>query len=50
MLNHVCIHQSIIGLEAKKQMEIAGCTPDVIIGCCGGGSNFAGIAAAYIPD
>lgn len=50
VLNHVCIHQSIIGLEAKKQMEMAGDYPDVVIGCCGGGSNFAGIAAPYIPD
>ena len=50
VLNHVCMHQSIIGLEAKKQMEIAGEYPDVIIGCCGGGSNFAGIAAAFVPD
>jgi len=50
VLNHVCMHQSIIGLEAKKQMEIAGEYPDVVIGCCGGGSNFAGIAAPYVPD
>jgi len=50
VLNHVCIHQSIIGLETKKQMAIAGEYPDVIIGCCGGGSNFAGIAAPYVPD
>jgi tryptophan synthase beta chain len=50
VLNHVCIHQSIIGLETMKRMEMAGDYPDVIIGCCGGGSNFAGIAAPYIPD
>ncbi len=50
VLNHVLLHQSIIGLEAKKQMEIAGDYPDVIIGCCGGGSNFAGLAVPYIPD
>ena len=50
VLNHVILHQSIIGLEAKKQMAIAGDYPDVIIGCCGGGSNFAGIAAPFIPD
>ncbi len=50
VLNHVVLHQSIIGLEAKKQMEIAGEYPDVIIGCCGGGSNFAGFAVPYIPD
>ncbi len=50
VLNHVVLHQSIIGLEAKKQMEIAGEYPDVIIGCCGGGSNFAGFAVPYLPD
>ena len=50
VLNHVCVHQSIIGLEAKKQLAIAGETADVVIGCCGGGSNFAGLAAAFIPD
>ncbi|MBU0946309.1 MAG: TrpB-like pyridoxal phosphate-dependent enzyme [Proteobacteria bacterium] len=50
VLNHVILHQSIIGLEAKKQMEIAGDYPDVIIGCCGGGSNFAGLASPYVPD
>jgi len=50
VLNHVIHHQTIIGLEAKKQMEIAGDYPDVIIGCCGGGSNFAGIAAPFLTD
>jgi tryptophan synthase beta chain len=50
VLNHVILHQSIIGLEAKKQMEIAGEYPDVIVGCCGGGSNFAGLASPYVPD
>lgn len=50
LLNHVVIHQSIIGLESKKQMEIAGEYPDIIIGCCGGGSNFGGIVAPFIPD
>ena len=50
VLNHVILHQSIIGLEAKKQMEMAGDYPDVVIGCCGGGSNFAGLASPYIPD
>ncbi|MGA7279460.1 MAG: TrpB-like pyridoxal phosphate-dependent enzyme [Desulfocapsaceae bacterium] len=50
VLNHVILHQSIIGLEAKKQMEIAGEYPDVIIGCCGGGSNFAGMAVPFVPD
>ena len=50
VLNHVCMHQSIIGLESQKQMEIAGEYPDVVIGCVGGGSNFAGIAAPYVRD
>lgn len=50
VLNHVVLHQSIIGLEAKKQMEIVGDYPDVIVGCCGGGSNFAGIMVPYVPD
>lgn len=50
VLNHVCLHQSIIGLEAKKQMEMAGDYPDIIIGCCGGGSNFAGLAYPFAQD
>ncbi len=50
VLNHVMIHQSIIGLEAKKQMEMAGAYPDVIIGSAGGGSNFAGLAFPYALD
>ncbi len=50
VLNHVILHQSIIGLEAKKQMELAGEFPDVIVGCCGGGSNFAGLAVPFVPD
>ncbi len=50
VLNHVVLHQSIIGLETKKQMEIAGEYPDVIIGCCGGGSNFAGLMNPFLPD
>jgi len=50
VLNHVLLHQTIIGLETKKQMEIAGDTPDVIIGCVGGGSNFAGLAFPYLRD
>lgn len=48
VLNHVCIHQSVIGLETIQQMEMAGEEPDVIIGCAGGGSNFAGIAFPFI--
>ena len=50
VLNHVMIHQSIIGLEAMKQMEMAGAYPDVIIGSAGGGSNFAGLAFPYALD
>jgi tryptophan synthase beta chain len=49
-LNHVCLHQTIIGLEAKKQMEKIGEYPDIVIGCAGGGSNFAGIAFPYVLD
>jgi len=51
VLNHVMLHQSIIGQEAKKQMEMAGeGLPDVVIGCAGGGSNFAGLAFPYTQD
>ena len=50
VLNHVMIHQSIIGLEAKKQMEMAGDYPDIIIGSAGGGSNFAGLAFPFALD
>jgi tryptophan synthase beta chain len=50
VLNHVCIHQSIIGLEAKKQFEQFGDYPDIVIGCHGGGSNFAGIAFPFLED
>jgi len=50
VLNHVLLHQTVIGLEAKKQMEIAGDYPDVIIGCVGGGSNFGGIALPFMKD
>ncbi len=50
VLNHVVLHQTIIGLEAKKQMEMIDEYPDVIIGCCGGGSNFAGIAFPFLKD
>lgn len=48
VLNHVTLHQTIIGLEAEKQMEIAGDYPDVVIGCFGGGSNFSGIAFPFL--
>ena len=50
VLNHVLLHQTIIGLEAKKQMEIAGDYPDVVIACHGGGSNFAGISFPFLMD
>jgi tryptophan synthase beta chain len=48
VLNHVCLHQSVIGQEAVKQMELAGEEPDIIVGCVGGGSNFAGVAFPFI--
>jgi len=48
VLNHVCHHQTVIGEETIKQMEKAGEEPDVIFGCCGGGSNFAGLAFPFI--
>lgn len=50
VLNHVLMHQSVIGLEAQKQMEIAGDYPDIVIGCVGGGSNFAGLAFPFMPE
>jgi tryptophan synthase beta chain len=50
VLNHVLLHQTIIGQEAVKQMEIAGDYPDIVIGCHGGGSNFAGLAFPFLRD
>ena len=50
VLNHVLLHQTIIGLEAKKQFAKIGIYPDVIIGCAGGGSNFAGMAFPFLAD
>lgn len=50
VLNHVCLHQTVIGLEAKKQMELIDEYPDVVLACCGGGSNFAGMAFPFIMD
>ena len=50
VLNHVLLHQTIVGLEAQKQMEKIGEYPDVVIGCAGGGSNFAGIALPFVRD
>jgi tryptophan synthase beta chain len=50
VLNHVLLHQSVIGLEVKKQLKIAGEKPDVLVGCVGGGSNFAGLVFPFIKD
>ncbi|MEN6466764.1 MAG: TrpB-like pyridoxal phosphate-dependent enzyme [Syntrophaceae bacterium] len=50
VLNHVLLHQTVIGLEAQKQLEKIGEYPDVVIGCAGGGSNFAGIALPFVRD
>jgi tryptophan synthase beta chain len=48
VLNHVCLHQTVIGQEALAQMEMAGELPDVVVGCVGGGSNYAGLAYPFI--
>ncbi|MCX8023339.1 MAG: TrpB-like pyridoxal phosphate-dependent enzyme [Syntrophorhabdaceae bacterium] len=50
VLNHVLMHQTIIGLEAQKQLETIGEYPDIVIGCAGGGSNFAGISFPFVRD
>jgi tryptophan synthase beta chain len=50
VLNHVMLHQTIIGLETKKQFKMINAYPDIIIGCAGGGSNFAGLAYPFIYD
>lgn len=50
VLNHVLLHQTIIGQEVKKQMEMADAYPDIIIGCIGGGSNFAGVFLPFVKD
>jgi tryptophan synthase beta chain len=50
VLNHVLLHQTVVGLEAKQQMEMTGEEPDVIIGCVGGGSNFAGFSYPFMAD
>jgi len=50
VLNHVLLHQTVIGLEAKRQMELAGEEPDVVIGCVGGGSNYAGLSYPFMAD
>jgi tryptophan synthase beta chain len=50
VLNHVLMHQTVIGQEAKAQMEMAGHYPDVVIGCVGGGSNFGGLSLPFAGD
>ncbi|MEA2627126.1 MAG: tryptophan synthase beta chain [Candidatus Binatota bacterium] len=50
VLNHVLLHQTVIGLEAKKQLALVGESPDAVFACCGGGSNFGGIAFPFLAD
>jgi len=50
VLNHVLLHQTVIGLEAVRQMDLAGAWPDVVVGCVGGGSNFAGLALPFFGE
>lgn len=50
VLNHVLLHQTVIGLEAKEQLKRVGDYPDIVIGCCGGGSNFGGISFPFLHD
>jgi tryptophan synthase beta chain len=50
VLNHVCLHQSVIGLEAREQLAMVDEYPDIVIGCVGGGSNFAGISFPFAGD
>jgi tryptophan synthase beta chain len=50
VLNHVLMHQTVIGQEAQQQLALAGAYPDIVIGCVGGGSNFAGIAFPFLAD
>jgi len=50
VLNHVLLHQTVIGQEAVAQMELAGASPDVVVGCVGGGSNFAGLAFPFLRE
>jgi len=50
VLNHVLLHQTVIGLEVQKQFKVFGDSPDVVIGCCGGGSNFSGLAFPLLVD
>ncbi|HOW27789.1 MAG TPA: TrpB-like pyridoxal phosphate-dependent enzyme [Elusimicrobiota bacterium] len=50
VLNHVLLHQTVIGLETKKQLEMIGEKPDTLIGCVGGGSNFGGFVIPFVPE
>lgn len=50
VLNHVLVHQSIVGLESREQLKKVNEYPDIVIGCCGGGSNFGGIAFPFVHD
>ncbi len=50
VLNHVLLHQTVMGLETKKQLQLAGEKPDVLIGCVGGGSNFSGFILPFVPE
>lgn len=50
MLNHVLAHQTVIGEEAIEQLAALGESPDLVVGCTGGGSNFAGLAFPFISD
>jgi tryptophan synthase beta chain len=50
VLNHVLLHQTVIGVESKRQLDMAGAYPDVVVGCIGGGSNFAGFAYPFLAD
>jgi tryptophan synthase beta chain len=50
VLNHVLLHQTIVGQEAREQLEMAGAEPDVVVGCVGGGSNFAGLAFPFLAE
>jgi tryptophan synthase beta chain len=50
VLNHVLLHQTVIGIESKRQLDMAGVYPDVVVGCIGGGSNFAGFAYPFLAD
>lgn len=50
VLNHVCLHQTVIGMEVKEALAMIGEYPDVVIGCHGGGSNFAGLAFPFVAD